>query len=128
MVKHCHVEGETAACENELFEVMLSAVPFVSQYHSELMAFCSVGCHPGTERRVPAFFKTHTSVANGSDVYTFLSINSFHSLMNVDQRHVFCGEELSSLHTVLSSLINLCYSPPCLQAQFGAVQDQKFKL
>jgi hypothetical protein len=27
VVKHCHSEGEAAACEDELFEVMLSAVP-----------------------------------------------------------------------------------------------------
>jgi len=27
VVKHCHSEGETAACVDELFEVMLSAAP-----------------------------------------------------------------------------------------------------
>jgi len=105
MAKHCHSEGEAAAREDELFEVMLSAVPMFHSTTQELMAFCSVGCHPSFERIVQAFFKTRTSMSNGSDVYTFLSKNSFHSLMNVNQQHVFCSEELLSLHTVSSSVI-----------------------
>lgn len=127
VVKHCHGEGEAAACEDELSEVMLLAVPV---FHSitQLMAFCSVGCYPSSERLVQAFFKTYTSVSKGSDVYTFLSINSFHSIMNVDQQHVFCCEDLISLHTVSSSLIYSCYTPPCLQAQFRAAWAQKFKI
>jgi len=118
VVKH-HGEGEAAAREDELFEVMLSAVPVFHSTAQELMAFCSVRFHPSSERIVQAFFKTRTSVSNGSDVYTFLSINSFHSLMNVDQQHVFCSEELLSLRTVSSSPIYSCYTPPCLQAQFS---------
>lgn len=114
VVKHCHIEGEAAACEDELFAI-------VSQYRSELTAFPSVGCHIGSERPVQAFFKTHTSLSNGSDVYTFLSINRFHSLMNVDQRHVFWSEELLSVHAVSSFLIYSCYTLLCLQAQFRAI-------
>lgn len=97
MIKRCHIEGEAAECEEELASV--------SQYCSELMALSSVGCHTGSERPVQAFFKTHTSLSNGNDVYTFLSINSFHSLMNVDQRHVFCSEGLLSLHALILSHI-----------------------
>jgi len=111
-VKPCHGEGEAAAREEKLFEVMLSAVPLFHITAQELMAFCSVGCHPSSERIVQAFFKTRTSMSNGSDVYTYLSKNSFHSLMNVDQWHVFCSEELLSVHTVSSSLIYSCYTPP----------------
>jgi hypothetical protein len=77
VVKHSHFEGEAAACEDELFEIVLSALPL---FHNTALLFVTQVLGDLFKLSV----KTCTSASNGTDLYTFLSINNFHSLMNVD--------------------------------------------
>lgn len=59
-----------------------------------------------------SILNTSKSVLNSTDVCTFLSMNNFHLSMNVNQRHVFCSQELLSLHTYLHWHTHI--SPSCV--------------
>ena len=83
--------------------------PSVLYYYPEIMVV-TLSMNPKCtvcltfHKTVSLTFPVDTAVLNGTDICTFLSINNSYALINVDWRHVFFSQELSSLQAVLSTL------------------------
>lgn len=115
-VECCHFEGYTAPCEEKLLtssfqlsqcfrwvaSLAVQGLPFhffFIQVHGDLFRLSITNtCSP-----------TPTS----NDAITLLSINNFHLPVHVDQRNIFCSQELyncmllhlhSHIHTILSHM------------------------
>ena len=101
-----------------LWHHRLQSVAFpriVSQLHSQLFKL--------------SILNTFKSILNSTDVCTFLSMNNFHLPMNVNQRRVFCSQELSSLHTYLNWHTHIALSCVCeISSELCIKRSLKFGL